>query len=63
MNDRKTERAVEDFILAADEETLGRLQALIQIRASQIGSSLFDRSSQRLDSEESRLSTRQGHTW
>jgi len=63
MNDRKTERAAEDFILAADEETLGRLQTLIQIRASQIGSPLFDRSSQRLDSEESRLNTWQGRTW
>jgi hypothetical protein len=63
MNDRETERAAEDFILAADEETLGRLQALIQIRASQIGSPLFDRGSQRLVTEESRLNTWRGRTW
>jgi len=63
MNDRKTERAAEDFILAADEETLGRLQALIQIRASQIGSPLFDRGSQRLASEDSQLNAWRGRTW
>lgn len=63
MNDRKTERAAEDFILAADEETLKRLQALIQIRASQIGSPMFDRGSQRLGSEESQLNAWRGRTW
>jgi hypothetical protein len=63
MNDRKTERAAEDFILAADEETLERLQALIQIRASQISSPIFDRGSQRLGPEESRLNTWRGRTW
>ena len=62
-SDRDAERAAEDFILAADEETLERLQALIQIRASQIGSPLFDRGSQRLGSEESRLNTWRGRTW
>ena len=63
MNDRKTERGAEDFILAADEETLKRLQALIQIRASQIGSPLFDSGSQRLGSKESQLNAWQGRTW
>jgi hypothetical protein len=63
MNDRKTERAVEDFILAADEKTLERMQALIQIRASQIGSPTFDRDSQRLGSEESHLNAWRGRTW
>jgi len=60
MNDRKTERAAEDFILAADEETLARLQALIQIRASQIGSPLFDRETQKIDSK---LVAWRGRTW
>jgi hypothetical protein len=61
MNDRKTERAAEDFILAADEETLERLQALIQIRASQIGSPLFDKA--RKSTEESQLNAWRGRTW
>jgi hypothetical protein len=61
MNDRKTERAAEDFILAADEETLGRLQALIQIRASQIGSPLFDWETQKIN--DSKLVAWRGRTW
>lgn len=58
---RKLERATEDFILAADEETLQRLQALIQIRRSQIGSPLFDRESQLI--EDSKLQSWRGRTW
>lgn len=58
---RKLERAVEDFILAADEMTLQRLQALIQIRCSQIGSPMFDRESQRV--EGSKLQSWRGRTW
>ena len=50
---RKLERAVEDFILAADEMTLQRLQALIQIRCSQI----------RQDTEDERLKAWKGRTW
>ena len=50
---RKLERAVEDFILAADEATLQRLQALIQIRCSQI----------RQDTEDERLKAWKGRTW
>lgn len=46
---REFERKVEDFILAAGEETLQRLQALIEIRSRQIGSPLFDRETQRMD--------------
>lgn len=50
---RKLERAVEDFILSADEETLQRLQALIQIRCSQI----------RQATEDERLKAWKGRTW
>lgn len=58
---RELERATEDFILAADEETLQRLQALIQIRCTQIGSPMFDRESQLI--EDSRLQSWRGRTW
>jgi Mn-dependent DtxR family transcriptional regulator len=60
-NHRERERAAEDFILAADEETLQRLQALIQIRRSQIGSPIFDRESQLI--EDSKLQSWRGRTW
>ena len=55
------ERAAEDFILAADEMTLQRLHALIQIRRSQIGSTMFDRESQLV--EDSKLQSWRGRTW
>lgn len=58
---RKLERAVEDFILAADEMTLQRLQALIQIRCSQIGSPMFDRERQLI--EDNKLQSWRGRTW
>ena len=58
---RKLERAAEDFILAADEMTLQRLHALIQIRRSQIDSALFDRESQLV--EDSKLQSWRGRTW
>jgi len=58
---REWERATEDFILAADEETLQRLQALIQIRCTQIGSPMFDRESQLI--EDSKLQSWRGRTW
>ena len=58
---RKLERAAEDFILAADEMTLQRLHALIQIRRSQIGSTTFDRESQLV--EDSKLQSWRGRTW
>jgi hypothetical protein len=58
---RKLERAAEDFILQADEETLQRLQALIQIRRSQISSPMFDRESQQV--EDSKLQSWRGRTW
>jgi hypothetical protein len=58
---RKLERAAEDFILAADEMTLQRLHALIQIRRSQIGSPTFDRESQLV--EDSKLQSWRGRTW
>lgn len=58
---RKLERAVEDFILAADEMTLQRLQALTQIRCSQIGSTMFDK--ERQDTEDERLKAWKGRTW
>lgn len=60
-NHREQERAAEDFILAADEETLQRLQALIQIRCTQIGSPMFDRESQLI--EDSKLQSWRGRTW
>lgn len=60
-NHREQERAAEDFILAADEETLQRLQALIQIRQMQIGSPIFDRESQLI--EDSKLQSWRGRTW
>lgn len=44
--DREAERAVEDFILAADEETLHRLHALILIRCGQIGSPIPGKASE-----------------
>ena len=59
--DREWECATEDFILAADEETLQRLQALIQIRCSQIGSPMFDKESQLI--EDSKLQSWRGRTW
>lgn len=58
---RERERATEDFILMADEETLQRLQALIQIRCSQIGSPMFDKERQLI--EDSRLQSWRGRTW
>ena len=58
---RTLERAAEDFILAADEMTLQRLHALIQIRRSQIGSTMFDRESQLV--EDSKLQSWRGRTW
>ena len=57
----KLERAAEDFILTADEMTLQRLHALIQIRRSQIGSTMFDRESQLV--EDSKLQSWRGRTW
>ena len=58
---RKLERAAEDFILAADETTLQRLQALIQIRKGQISSFILDKESQQV--EDSKLQSWRGRTW
>ena len=58
---RVLDRAAEDFILQADEETLQRLQALIQIRRSQISSPMFDRESQLIG--DSKLQSWRGRTW
>ena len=58
---RKLERAAEDFILQADEMTLQRLEALIQIRKGQISSFMLDKESQQ--AEGSKLQSWQGRSW